>query len=294
MSERTDILTPVGRLVQGDLFAGSSTGYGGKALTDKNNNPRTEWYVGLAIPKTDPEWPALWAKIQAAAAAGFPGGQSQLPTFSWKVVDGDAPEHANKEGAAGHYILRMSSGFAPQVYTAGGAAKIVDPAAVKRGDYIRVYGSVAPNGDMQKPGVFINVNMAELVGYGDAIQSGPDGAVIFGASQAALPPGASQTPTAGTPLATGPAATPPAGPAAPGQMVGGPGTTFPNPPGAATPPAGTAAPGVTPAPDFLGTQAATPTPPAGPVMLPAAQYTYEQYKAANWSDEQLRAQGLMQ
>ena len=290
MTNRTDILTPVGRIVQGDLFNGSDKGYQGKQLTDKNNNPRMEWYVGLAIPKTAPEWAELWAKINATAAAGFPGGQAQRPDFSWKVVDGDAPEHAGKEGLAGHWLLRMSSGFAPKVYTPGGANLIVDPNAVKRGDYVRVYGSVAANGDLQKPGVYINVNLVEFVGHGEPIVSGPSGTEIFGGTPAgALPAGASATPVApATPLAQGPGA-----PAAAAPMVGGPATTFPNPPAAAAPAPG--GPAVAPAPDFLGTAPAAPAAPTGPVMLPAANgVTYEAYVAAGWSDEQLRAAGMMQ
>ena len=51
---------------------------------------------------------------------------------------------------------------------------------------------------------------------------------------------------------------------------------------------GTPAPAVPPA-----APAPAPAAPAGPTMTPAAEYTYEQYIASGWTDEQLRVHGLM-
>ena len=275
---KTDILTPVGRLVAGDVFKANTIDAQGRPLTIKTGpnagQPRTEYFFTVAIPKTDPAYNTeVLAKLQAAAKAGFPtlfgaDGQCIRPDFAWKIVDGDSqiPNQNNtipatKEGYPGHWVLSFKGGFAPKVYSKGGEAVIVDPEQVKRGYYIRVYGSVAANGDMSKPGVFLNPNMVELVGYGEEITSGPDGAAVFGNAPAAnLPAGASATPVAGAAIAQAPAVAP---------VVN--------------------APAVTPAPDFLN-------PPAAPAAVKTynvqgAEYTAEQLKGGGWSDAQIAALG---
>jgi len=297
-TNRTDILTPVGRLVAGDVFKANTTDAQGRPLTIKSGpnagQPRTEYYFALAIPKTDPSYDAeVMQKLQATAKAGFPtmfdaNGQCVRPDFAWKVVDGDSniPNQNNtipstKEGYPGHWVLSFKGGFPPKVYSKGGEAVITDPEQVKRGYYVRVYGSVAANGDNQKPGVYLNPSMVELVGYGDEINNGPDGVAVFGGAPAAnLPAGASATPVAPTtPIA---------------QLSA---VAVPAVPGAAPQPA---APQVQLAQDFLNPQNAAPAPhpmaPAAPVAPKAytvqgAQYTAEQLKAGGWTDEQIATLG---
>ena len=274
MSERVDILTPVGRLVQGHPFEANSTNMEGQPLTDKAGKPRVEYFFAIAIPKTDPEFPALWQKVQEVAQKGFPGGETQRPTFSWKYTDGDTL--LDKEGFAGHHVLKLKSSFAPRVSTKGGAAQIVDATQIKRGDYVRVYISVAPNGSTVQPGVYLNPSMVELVGYGEEISSGPAGDQIFGgAPVGALPAGASATPVAGAPIAQGapPTSAPPA--AAP------PTTVQP----AAAPPTT-----VQPAADFLNPQA-----PAVQLTPKAAAegQTHASLLALGWTEDVMRAQGYI-
>jgi hypothetical protein len=290
---RTDILTPVGRIVAGDVFKANTTDAQGRPLTIKSGpnagQPRTEYYFALAIPKTDPSYDAeVMQKLQAAAKAGFPtmfdaNGQCVRPDFAWKVVDGDSniPNQNNtipssKEGYPGHWVLSFKGGFAPKVYSKGGESVITDPEQVKRGYYVRVYGSVAANGDMQKPGVYLNPNMVELVGYGDEINSGPDGAAVFGGAPAAnLPAGASATPLAGTPMAT------------PSNMPAAP----------AAPAAAPMPSNVQPAQDFLNPPAAPVAPtspaPAAPKTynVGGQEYTAEQLKAGGWTDAQIATLG---
>lgn len=305
MSTKTDILTPVGRIVAGDVFKANTTDAQGRPLTIKTGpnagQTRTEYYFALAIPKTDPTYNTeVLAKLQATAKAGFPtmfdaNGQCVRPDFAWKIVDGDStvPNQNNtvpstKEGYPGHWVLSFKGGFAPKVYSKGGEAVITDPEQVKRGYYVRVYGSVAANGDTQKPGVYLNPSMVELVGYGDEINSGPDGGAIFGGAPAAnLPAGASATPLAGTPIAQAPAAAPQ--PVAP----------------VAAPVAPAAAPQVQPAQDFLNPQGAAPAAPVAPAApqpvaapvapktynVQGAEYTAEQLKAGGWTDEQIATLG---
>jgi hypothetical protein len=96
MTEPTQILTPVGRIVQGDCFKGRDTDMQGNPLTVKTGpragEARSEWFVALAVPKTDPGWPAIQAAIHQAAQAGFPTlfdaqGNCTNPNFSFKYTD---------------------------------------------------------------------------------------------------------------------------------------------------------------------------------------------------------------
>lgn len=272
MTEPTNILTPVGRIVQGDCFKGRATDMQGNPLTIKSGpnagQPRTEWFVALAIPKDDPGWPVLQAAIHQAARAGFPNmfdaqGNCTNPNFSFKYIDGDSQvagptgrRPCDNEGFPGHWILKFRSGFAPQCFSRGGASILTDPDSIKRGYYVRISGSVVGNDSPVRPGVYLNLTMVELCGFGEEIKTGPDGAAVFGGTPAgALPPGASPTPLAAP---TVPAAAQPVPQTAPG----------------APPP---------PAPDFLNPPAAARTYTLGD----GKQYTAEQLLAAGWTQAQI-------
>jgi hypothetical protein len=215
------LTTPVGRYVMGDAFTGNDKDMQGRPKFDKAGKPKTTWFVGLAIRKDDPAWAELWAQIVAVGQRDFPAGQWQSPAFAWKVIDGDGvnqngqsyPEHCK-----GCYVVRMSSGFAPSVHDNSTPPRaITDPAQCKRGDYIRAYIGIRGNDDQQKPGVYVSHSMIQVVGYGEAISSGPSAEQAFGAP-AALPPGASTTPIASAPMpapAGAPAPAPMQQPAAP-------------------------------------------------------------------------------
>ena len=272
MPELIDFLTPVGRLVMGDPFKGRTTDEDGKPLVVKtgpnSGQPRTDYFIGLAIPKTDPGWSAIHATIQSAAKQEYPeyfgaDGSCALPTFSWKIIDGDSTQ-VNKrgvapntrEGFAGNWILCMSSSFAPKCYSKGGETVLTDPSSIKRGYYVRAYGNTKGNRPSQTPGVYVNVSMVELIGYGPEIVTGPDAASVFGGSPVAtLPAGASATPVApATPIAQ-----------------------------------------VTPAHDFVTGPPAPPVPPAPPAP-PAPPVTERKYKVGDkeWTGAQLLAAGWTQ
>ena len=301
----TYLLTPVCRLVMGDPFEPETTDADGKPLVVKSGAnigaPRVSYFIAVAIPKTDPTFGALWETVRAIGAAAFPR-EHTLPSFAWKITDGDdqtpnkkGKRPCDREGFPGHWVLHMSSGLAPSVWTLGGAERIVDPSRVKVGDYVRVNFSAAGNKSSQNPGIFLNPSMIELVGYGEAIVSGPQASAIFGAAPAALPPGASSTPVASAP----PIAPPAPAPVAPAT---GPRGYTP----AATAPAVPAA-GVQPAHDFLhrapGMIPGTPAP-AAPAPAPAAparpaevwrkdpagnSFPESALRAAGWTAEQIAA-----
>jgi len=254
----TEFLTPVGRIVQGDCFKGNDKDFYGKPRVDKNGSPSVSYYIGLAIAKNDPGWGELWGKITTEARTGFPGmfdasGNCTHPAFAFKVIDGDseAPntrgvKWCDHEGFPGHYVLKFNSGFPPKCYTAGGGEVIVDPERIKRGYFVRIHGSIAPNNDQQKPGVYLNFDGVEFIGYGEAIITGPSGSEMFGASPVGvLPPGASATPVAGTPVSVQPQTPAPVNAPAPAYVQ-----TTPAP-----------AP-IQPAHDFIPTGGGTPTPAA--------------------------------
>jgi hypothetical protein len=298
MSQREDFLTPVGRLVQGSLYTPNTQDLEGRPLVIKNGvnagSPRVDFYFGVAIPKTTEHWSQTeWgAKIWAVGHAAFPQGQANSPGFAWKITDGDSTvvnkagkKPCDKDGYPGHWILNLSSSFAPGIYNDNGSKVIVEKDAVKLGDYIQVYGNVSGNDSMQQPGVFLNHNMVALAGYGERIVTGADPRTLGFGVGAALPPGASKTPKATnfnpTPVPIPPVITP--------EYVFPPYTPILNVPGTTTPAIATmTAPSV-----VSNIPISTPTPQK--IMTPAAgAYTYEQYIANGWTDQQLIQNGFMQ
>lgn len=320
------ITSPVGRIVQGDVFEPQTTDQQGNLRVfrsgPKMGQPNPQFFIALAIRKDDPAWPAFYAVLDGEARAGFPhlfpgGAACVLPSFAWKVVDGDGVDttgrsNATKEGFAECWVVRFTSGFAPKVVKfEGGAYRDLAKTEIKRGDYARVSATVSANGRADKPGLYVNLDAVCWEAYGAEIVGGPDAMERFGGAPVALPPGASVTPPASAaPMPTGgapqnppggaasvatpptyaPAGTPAAGMPTPSN-IGTPATTHASPSSAPPPYSGY----MTPPPAPPAPVAAPPAPPA-PVrrMTAAAQATYEGYVAAGWTDAQLVAAGLME
>jgi len=308
MSERVDLLTPVCRLVQGDPFKPQTKDATGRPLVTLDGQPKVKYYIGVAIRKDDPDWPALWQQIQAVAVAAWPNREYEGPNFAWKYTDGDTKP--DRDGFAGCHILNLSSSYAPTVFTKGGVEEVpaMQSQLLRRGYYIRVAFSVAGNKSTQTPGIYLNPNAVEIYGEGPEINVGPDGATLFGTPAATTPPGMGAAPAAPAPAAPAapaappapgapPAAPAPAGPPAGLQPAPGfvPATPGPQAPGApAAPPAPTA-----PAPTQAPPPPAAPAPPApaaGPQLTPtavASGYTVESLQAAGYSIEQMRQAGYI-
>lgn len=321
---KVNFTTPVGRLVMGSLYKPQTTDADGKPLVVKNGpnvgQPTVRYFFAVAIQKGAEKqwWDTEWgAKIVGVAQAGFPQGQWQQPTFAYKVVDGDSQipntkgkKPCDREGYPGHWVLSFSSGFAPKIFNRDGSAAIVEPDAVKLGYFVQVNADVDSNGNAMKPGVYLNHNMVALSAYGPEIHVGPDAAAAgFGA--APLPAGATAAPVGGfTPPVPGMPSAPaaPAGvpqygaPPVPTPGIGAPPASPsnvpvyapPNPAILQVPPP--AAPVAAPVPMAVPQAPAAPVAPVptGPVMTPAANgVTYAQYRQAGWTDDQLRANGLM-
>lgn len=229
----TKIVTPVGRVVWGNPLIG-------RPKKDDNGQPVLkdgvqviEYQFGLAIPKS--AFAEVGQAIGAEAAAACPQG---VPAdFSYKTKDGDTGVDGRgqplsaKPGYAGCFVLSCSTTFPVPVYQRNGSAFVQLTQGVKTGDFIRAELTINGHGRKpgkvgSKPGVYLNPNQVELVGYGEEIRGGANPDDAFGAA-AELPAGASATPTTSAPFPGAPAAPPvaqtPATPAAPPA----PNTAFP-------------------------------------------------------------------
>lgn len=294
-----NLTTPVGRIVQGELWKGREVkdvrtnlpviGADGKA--------KMSWFFAVAIAKepghthwSQTEWgQKIWAEGNRAHPNFAPH-----PTFSWKIEDGDSTipnkkgkKNCDREGHRGHWILKFSSNFPiDKTYNANGTAPL-SPEAFKPGHYVQVaLGCAGNTGD--SPGVYLNAQMVALSGYGTEIVFGPDVAEAgFGA--APLPAGASLAPPPAM-QAAAPALPTPGGsalPAAPSLPVPAalpvaPSPTLPVPPVA-----------VQPNPAFMAPPPATPAAPAYQMTAAAGGFTRDQYVAQGWTDAQLREKGMM-
>lgn len=309
-SLKTNITTPVGRIVQGSLYRANDKDAEGKPLVVKTGvntgQPRVQFYFAIAIPKlpghthwSQTEW---GAEIWRVGHTAFPGIASRSD-FAWKVEDGDStvPNKKNKppcdnEGWPGHWIVKFSSGHAPKVYQADpsspqGWAQVMQEDFVKAGYFVQVQGNVDGNGAAQQPGVYLNHQTVAFRAYGQEIVFGPSVAEA-GFGVAPLPPGASAVPLASAnPM---PAAVP----------------TAPSAPVAAPVPSAPASVPVTPNPQFLQVPSA-PVPVAAPPSVPVAPTppsvmspsrtmtakaggaTYEAFAAGGWDDARMIAEGYM-
>lgn len=247
------LVSPRARLVLGDAFKGSDKDNMGRPRTTLKGEPKIQYFIGIAVPKTDPGAQTMIDTLRTAAAEGFRNGEQNSPAFSWKYEDGDStvPNSKGKipcerPGWAGCWVFKFSTSFPPTVYDES-LQQIVDPRRIKRGDYVRVSGTTKANTG-EKPGVYLSHDMIQFVAQGEEIRSGPSAVDVFGGGGAAAPVPAPSTPPA-------PAPTP-----APGF-------------GTAPPP---------PAP---------PAPPSTPAMAPSCPYTYQQLLDQGWTEEQMRSAG---
>ena len=299
--------TFTGRLVQGDahkMFPVTDNKTKQPKL-NRDGSPRHQAFVALAIPKApnarlvipgNPSYEEQKALLDAAAKAAWPNyftGQRApglqyaanlapdctKPDFANKVIDGDGYDSdgqpfANNEGWAGCWVVKCSNGFAPKVYswTASGWQETVHSGVtIKCGDYVTVSGTCVSNRSSDSPGMYMNF---------DTVAFEQEGQFIASASSVDPNAALGQRGAPAIPPAHAPAGTPPAPAAAPAATAGAPAPGTPSAPTA-------------PAYSGYREEPAAPPAPAGPQMTAAAQFTYDQYKASGWSDDQLRANGLM-
>ena len=288
----------LGRIVWGDLYDPNTKDFDGNRMTIKkgpDTGKETQRYeFGLAVPKTqahfanEPGWGQL---IWSTAHAAFPGLAALMDpidsgSFSWKITDGDSakvpPKSKTKippnarEGFKGHWVLKFSSSFAPQIFDARDLGRIVPldgKDAIVPGYVVLVDGSIAGNTG-NSPGIYINHRGVALRAYlAPIVSAGGVNPDRFAKSTAALPAGATAIPvgTAALPQPAAPSASPAPAPLAitpiPG-LAGIPGPfSAPPPPSAA--------------------------PAAPPARAPHKGHAYDSYIKAGWSHEQLVADGYV-
>lgn len=224
-----EFLSPVGRLVQGSCWELQTTDSQGKPLvvkTGKNaGQPATRSFIAVAFDKKNPDFLPFWQLMEAEAREGFPElfnqqGQMTHPRFAWKYMDGDGTDqngksNADKEGFAGHHIIKFSGSFLPRCFEHGkydNTQVLTDPNRIKRGYFVRVGGIMKGNKPSDVPGLYMNHGLVELMYHGPEIVGGPDAATIFGGQ-----PGSGFVPQGAIPL--GQSMGQPQG----GQPMGGPG-----------------------------------------------------------------------
>jgi hypothetical protein len=305
--------TITGRLVQGDpLQMQGRTDPKTKApkmRTDPTTGQQvqiTQAFVAIAVPKTEaarhiipgnPSYEQVKAILDTDARSSWPqffNGQRPQglqfpaslpmdctnPKFANKIIDGDGFDengqpNSAKEGWAGCWIVKCANGYAPKVFewTASGWQETIHTGRkIKCGDYVTVSGDCVSNKSNESPGMYMNFDTVSFEAEGPFIASGSsvDPNTALGQRGApANPPGPASAGAAST-------GTPVAG------AVGS--TTAPGYSGYRDPAAGSPPP-PPPAPP--------PAAPAGPQMTAAATTTYEAYRAAGWTDDQLRASGFM-
>lgn len=219
-NQQVEFLTPVGRLVQGSPWILNETDREGKPLVTQDGKPKKQCFFAIAIEKTNPEWPAFWARLAQVAQGGYPQffnpqGQCIKPDFAWKVADGDGidadgkPNNA-KPGWAGHWVVRFSSSFLPRCFEKGKYAahqQLSDERSIKPGFFVRVGGLMQANIGSKKPGLYLNADLVELNFVGEEIVFGRDAGAALGAQQSTYVPqgavqlGMQQPPMGGVPNA---------------------------------------------------------------------------------------------
>ncbi|MFM6929946.1 MAG: hypothetical protein ACKOX6_15860 [Bdellovibrio sp.] len=194
--------------VAGDLFKG-------KVKTDQNTRqpiidqktgqPKQEYGFGLAIPKStlnaqDPN--NIWYVMNAEAASLYQGRQVP-PNFAMKYKDGDGVDQngvpfAQREGYAGCIVLACTTAIPIKFFRFENGQNFQVNDGIKCGDYVNVQLSVKahPAIGQGKPGLYLNPNAVQFLGYGKEIVNTPSGDQLFGTQAPALPPGASATPIA--------------------------------------------------------------------------------------------------
>ena len=296
-------ITPVGRIVQGNPLVGNQVKDDHGALVfNQDGTPKLNYYMGLAISKQDPAAQQLIAKIDAEARAAWPNlfdpatGECRDKKFSIKYFDGDGFDHngkafAEREGMAGHWIIRLQSNYPLRSYDGmAGNVEITDPERIYRGCYAVAAIEVKTNGatGTNTRGLYINSQGVQMVGHGERILGGANPDELFGAAGAAIPQGAyvpagmSTTPVAPpAPAVMQAAPTPPPAPhmVATPPPVQAPAMALPTPPPAV------------PHPTFVQ-QAVAPQ----FVLTPAGQaqgFTIEQWYAAGYTEAQLLQNGTI-
>lgn len=239
------VTTPEGRIVQGHPVERQQVKDDkGKPIIENGQN-KTEVFFALAIPKgQETDWKQTpWGQQINMAAMdpehGYPNGEYQHPSFSWKVDDGDSTipnkrgnRPCDRDGFPGHWVVKFTTLFDIPCFPADNitdegrftaVTKLSNPENYpKTGDYFQVAFSTRGNKPSQSPGVYINpiASIRTRVGApisGSAGVSASEVASLFGAAPVSAPVSTPPPPVSAP--STGTTPPPPAPPAPAHDMV---------------------------------------------------------------------------
>lgn len=274
--------TGAGRIIGGSVLKGSSKGFGGKELTNKDGSKRTEYFILVAFPKADPKTAELEAFLKQRAAedfaarlAGWGGHVPPAPAFSWKYVDGDSTQvdtkgrrYCDKAHHKGNLVVRFTQPTSPPEAYDMNKQQVQDPDVIKPGFWVQIFMSAKGNNHQEKPGLYVEHRMVRLLQYDEEIVFGPSFDDVFTDDD---PVDVRYTTGSATPKASTAASTPAPPPnVSPVENFGAAAPPPPPPPAAAPPP-----------------------PPAGPQMAEGCPYTYQQLKDQGWDDGAMKRAGYL-
>jgi len=179
-------------------------------INPKTNTQDIQFAFGLAVPKSQftPEkmqqgGPGfIMSAMQIEARQIFPSGQIP-PKFAWKYKDGDSIDDKGvpfnqRKGYAGCYVFALSGYIAPKWFIWNNDTKqnVQVTQGIKCGDWVKVQVSVKAHPSINNglPGMYLNPDAAQLIGYGEEIINAPSGDQMFGAQAPVTPQGASEYP----------------------------------------------------------------------------------------------------
>ena len=198
------------RLVMGSPTQLRTDDHEGKPQPDEKKH---HWFMGFAVPK-GPEWETLWGAMYNAAAhdARCTAALCGQAGFNWKTEDCDAPENPQNLGKpsypAGHMLIKFTryKAIGPVSLCDGNFQRIVNPDAIKKGDYFHVSASTVFNGAATvktNAGMYQNIEGLMFAAAGEEIASegGFDAKLAFANVQGGMvhggttpPPQAATTP----------------------------------------------------------------------------------------------------
>lgn len=204
-----------GRIVWavGDIFKGkpSLDQNTKQPKVDKFGKQLIQYGFGLAVPKMvdgqqNAELNAFHQACQAEALQLYPSGHIP-PGFAMKYKDGDTDidekgvPYNKREGYPGHVVYALTSFVATKYFKWDQGKNMMINDGIKCGDYLNVQVYMQAHGPIGtgKPGMYLNPNLAQLIGYGTAIVSKSydvDADSVFGTSAPQSFQGASQMPPA--------------------------------------------------------------------------------------------------
>ena len=181
---------PIGRLVAGSVHTGVGIDkFNGGVQFVYKTGPKAgqqkfkQWFcLAITKRKSGEAWEDTnWGKsIQEIAAKAFPK-HYKIPTFSYKISDGDSdiPGPSGKapverEGYKNHWVVTFTNWSATElsetpIYTRDGKNKIDAGVKVNPGDYIQVTAMIRSNTSTTKPGLLITQRAISYCAFGERI-----------------------------------------------------------------------------------------------------------------------------